>query len=622
MEKKLKSFISRFQFPRKIERFLFAIVDIFLKELNLRATGKVLTLGVIVGLISGVTAIIFNFALNFLIENIDAIWGYVQPVAGGEGAGTAVVFPVRSYLIPIITTLGGLISGFIVYKYAPEAEGHGTDAVIEAYHFKDTYIRKIVPLIKGVSSVITIGSGGSAGKEGPIAQVAAGISNIFSRWIDVSPRFRRIVYLSAVGSAIGAIFKTPLGGAVFAAEVLYRGIDMELEVLLMCITSSVVAYSLFGTIYGWVSLFAIPDLFFSRPIELPVCAVFSVFIALVGIGYIKIFIFIRDFFKNLKVPNTYKPAIGGFLVGIMALFFPHILGPGYGWIQEAINTNLTISVMIGFVALKIVATSFTIGSGGSGGVFAPSVVTGAILGGVFGRIVSQYFPGLIANESSFVILGMGGMLSCVANTPLAAFLMVTEMTGSYKLIVPMLLVAVVSYLASGGLSLYESQVSGRFRSPIHRRRFFFDIMEDLKVKDVITYHHEVISIPEDMHYGQILKIVSDSTNPYFPVVNKRGEMVGIFSMEDMRKCMGESEYLCDLLIARDLGTTRDIITTTLEENLNSIMQKFLIKNLEEIPVVDAADGKKVLGFLSRRDIFITYQNKLEEMGFHFDEEEI
>jgi CIC family chloride channel protein len=622
MEKKIKSFIARLNLPPKIERLLLAIVDIFLKELNLRATGKILTLGVIVGLISGTTAIIFNFALDFLINHIDAIWGYVQPKAGGEAAGSEIVFPLRPYLVPVLTTLGGLLSGVIVYKYAPEAEGHGTDAVIEAYHFKDTYIRKIVPLIKGVSSVITIGSGGSAGKEGPIAQVAAGISNIFAGWIELTPRFKRIVYLSAVGSAIGAIFKTPLGGAVFAAEVLYRGIDMELEVLLMCITSSVVAYSLFGTIYGWVSLFEIPDLFFSRPIELPVCAVFSVFIALIGIGYIKTFILIRDFFKKLNIPNIYKPAIGGFLVGILALFFPHILGPGYGWIQEAINTNLTITVMMAFVVLKILATSFTIGSGGSGGVFAPSVVTGSILGGLFGRFVSQYFPGLIANEASFVILGMGGMLSCVANTPLAAFLMVTEMTGSYKLIVPMLLVAVVSYIASGGLSLYESQVSGRFKSPIHRRRFFFDIMEDLKVKDVITYHHEVIAIPEDMYYGQILKIVSDSTNPYFPVVNEKGEMVGIFSMEDMRKCMGDDEFLCDLLIAKDLGTTHNIITTTLDENLNAVMKKFLIKNLEEIPVVDASDGNKVIGFLGRRDIFITYQNKLQEMGFHFDEEEL
>ncbi len=619
MEKKIKSFISRLHLPRRVEHILFAIVDIFAKELNLKATGKILGLGIIIGLISGLTAIVFNFALNWLIGHVNSLWGYVEPSAGNEGGRGGFIFPSRYYLIPLITTLGGLLSGYFVYRYAPEAEGHGTDAVIEAYHFKDSYIRKIVPLIKGISSVITIGSGGSAGKEGPIAQVSAGLANICASWLNLTPRFKRIVYLSAVGAAIGSIFKTPLGGAVFAAEVLYRGIDMELEALLMCITSSVVAYSLFGSFYGWGSLFSIPNLFFSRPIELPVCALFSILIAMIGIGYIKIFIFIRDFFKELKIPNIFKPALGGFFVGVTGMLFPQALGPGYGWIQESINTHLTITVLAIFVVLKIVTTSFTIGSGGSGGVFAPTVVIGSTFGGLFGRTVSHFFPGLIANEATFVILGMGGMLSCVANTPLAAFLMVTEMTGSYKLIVPMLLVAVVSYIASGGLSLYESQVTGRLESPIHRRRFFFDIMEDLTVKDVITYHHPLIEIPENMHYGQIRKIVSDSTNPYFPVINGDGEMVGIFSMEDMRKCIGDDEFLCDLLIAKDMGTTQEIITTTLTENLNSVMKKFLEKNLEELPVLDPDNPKKVRGFLSRRDILLTYQKKLNEMGFHADE---
>ncbi len=619
MEKWLKSLLDNLSLPKSIDRFIRSIIDIFLKELNLKATGKLLFLGVIVGIVSGITAVVFNFALNYLITHVDSLWGYVAPKAGGEAAGGEIIFPKRFYLIPIITTLGGLISGFLVYRYAPEAEGHGTDAVIEAYHFKDTHIRKIVPLIKGMASVVTIGSGGSAGKEGPIAQVSAGIANILAHKMGLTPRFRRIVYLSAVGAAIGSIFKTPLGGAVFAAEVLYRGIDMELEALLMCITSSVVAYSLFGSIYGWESLFSIPPLFFSRPAELPICAVFSIFIALFGIGYIKTFIFIRDAFKKLNVPTMLKPAIGGLMIGTVGVVFPHVLGPGYGWIQEAINDNLTLTVLAAFAVLKVLGTCFTIGSGGSGGVFAPSVAIGAVLGGLFGKTFNFLFPTVNVNEPAFVILGMGGILSCVANTPLAAFLMVTEMTGSYNLIVPMLLVAVVSYIASGGLSLYESQVTGRFESPIHRRRFFFDMMEDLKVRDVITYHHPVIAIPEDMPFGKIIEIVKDSTNPYFPVVNSRGEMVGIFSMEDLRKCFGDDDLLCNLVIARDLGVSNNIITTTLDETMNSVMKKFLEKNLEEIPVVDEETGKKVIGFLSRRDFILTYEKKLKEMGFHKDD---
>ena len=332
-----------------------------------------------------------------------------------------------------IPALGGLISGLIVFNFAPEAEGHGTDAMIDSFHRKKGVIRRRVPLIKTIASAITIGSGGSAGKEGPIAQIGAGFGSFLASVLKVSDRERRIMLLAGAAGGIGAIFKAPLGAALFATEVLYRKEDFEFEAIIPCTLSSIVAFMVFTFHDGNATVFHIPAFSLATPGQLPFYAVLGVLCALVAFPYIKFFYGSRDrFFRRLNIPKSIKPAIGGLMVGIIALFLPEVLGGGYPWMQSAIDGHLAIRLMAVLIVAKIAATSFTISSGGSGGVFAPSLFIGSMLGGAFGNLCQRFFPHIITEPGAFVLVGMGGFFAGVAKVPIAALIMVAEMTGGYS----------------------------------------------------------------------------------------------------------------------------------------------------------------------------------------------
>lgn len=267
----------------------------------------------------------------------------------------------------VIPALGGLLSGLLVYLVAPEAEGHGTDAMIESFHQRGGHIRKRVPLVKIVASAVTIGSGGSAGKEGPIAQIGSGFGSFFATVLKLKPRDRRLLVLAGAAGGIGAIFRAPLGAALFAPEVLYRETEFEYEAILPCIISSIVAYSVFTNVYGRRAIFSPGTVDFTLP-ELIPYALFGVVCALVGFVYIRVFYGLRDrFFNPLGIPRLVKPALGGLMVGAVAFLFPQIMDGGYGWVQAALEGKLFWGTMLLLAFLKILATSCTISSGGSGG---------------------------------------------------------------------------------------------------------------------------------------------------------------------------------------------------------------------------------------------------------------
>src|SRR5579883_1572554 len=374
---------------------------------------KWLVLGALIGIVAGVGAIIFASAINlcthFLME-LGA--GYRQPQPAGEGV--TAVFPItRLWAIPIITTLGGLLTGIIVFCFAPEAEGHGTDAAIEAFHEKGGYIRPRVPLVKTIASAITIGSGGSAGREGPTAQIAAGIGSALADLLHLNDSDRRIAVAVGIGSGIGTIFKAPIGGALLAAEVLYKR-DMEVDAIYPAFIASAIGYSIFGSVVGFEPIFGYTTFQFST-LRLPMYAVLGFVAGGLAILYVKSFYGIRGIFSRLKIPNQFKPAIGGLAAGLIALLFPEVMATGYGWVQLMINENLnsfptfglpTIAILVALPFAKILATSFSIGSGGSGGVFAPGMVIGASLGTIMGLIFHFMFPQQVPHLAPFVIVGM------------------------------------------------------------------------------------------------------------------------------------------------------------------------------------------------------------------------
>ena len=389
---------------------------------------KLIVLSAIIGVVSGLGAVVFYYLID-LSNNLFMVktGAFVPPLIDETTGMVSKVNPILTtrifnlntgvpWYLALIPAIGGLITGLIVYTWAPEAEGHGTDAAIDSFHNKKGKIRLRVPFIKTITSAITIGSGGSAGREGPIAQIGAGFASFLATKLKLSSRERRTMVIAGMGGGIGSIFRAPLGGALFATEALYSEAEFEYEAIIPAIISSIVGYSVFSSIVGWGALFHTPDFIFRKPAELFFYLVLAVICSGLGYLYVKIFYGMRDnFFKKLPIPNHLKPALGGLMLGLLALFYPQILGSGYGWVQLAIYGKMAIGLMLVIALLKIVATSLTISSGGSGGVFAPSLVIGAMLGGAFGGIAHNLFPGIATQPAAYIIVGMAGFFAGVAN---------------------------------------------------------------------------------------------------------------------------------------------------------------------------------------------------------------
>ena len=346
---------------------------------------------VAIGLIAGLGSIVFHYlcqlGLHFFL---DMAAGYRPPPPAGEHhllVPTSV--PFNRWVLLILPALGGILSGWLVYTFAPEAEGHGTDAAINSYHNKGGFIRGRVPFVKTIASAITLTTGGSGGREGPIAQIGAGFGSFLATTLKLSDRERRIMMAAGVGAGVGSIFRAPLAGALFAAEVLYRDPDFESEVIIPAGISSVVAYCVFCLRFGWGSLFSSPPFNFRNPLELGPYLVLALVLVFTGIFYVKTFYGTIHLFESIKkIPNHIKPAIGGLLTGIVGFFLPHTLAFGYGFAQKAIHNELTIPFLISLALGKVLTTSFSIGSGGSGGVFGPSIV----IGGCHGRCGRSDLP--------------------------------------------------------------------------------------------------------------------------------------------------------------------------------------------------------------------------------------
>lgn len=286
----------------------------------------------IIGLVAGVGSILFYYIQGWIQEiSLHDLAGYSSPLPGGEAhPGMEVSLPTNRWWLLVTPAIGGLLSGILVYLWAPEAEGHGTDAVIRAFHQGRGYIRARVPIIKTLASAVTIATGGSAGREGPIAQIGAGFGSIFATKLKLSDTERRVMVISGMAAGIGSIFRSPIGGAMFAVESLYRD-DMETEGLVPAITSSIIGFTVFASVFGWQTIFTTGEYVFQRPVELIFYAVFALLCAVLGIFYVKIFYGTQQkIFAPMRIPKPLKPAVGGLLLGIIGFFFPYILGSGYG----------------------------------------------------------------------------------------------------------------------------------------------------------------------------------------------------------------------------------------------------------------------------------------------------
>jgi CIC family chloride channel protein len=526
------------------------------------------------------------------------------------------------WLLLAIPIAGGLVTGLIVYTLAPEAEGHGTDSVIHAYHRLKGVVRKRVILVKTLASSITIGTGGSAGMEGPVAQAGAGVGSSLAKALKLSDQDRRIFLLAGGSAGIGAMFCSPLGGALFMPEVLYKKPEFEGESIIPCIISSIFAFATMTSISGLhravdIAPGLLAKLSFDHNSELAIYLVLGILCALVGWVYTHVFYGVHAAFGRMsRVPKILRPAIGGLLLGCVALALAPYAGSngiffgGYNLMRAAIAGQLAIPILLALLFAKILATSFTISSGGSGGVFAPGLAIGALLGAAVGQGARELFPLLDLNPANYALVGMGGFFAGVAKVPIASIILVSEMTGSYALLAPLMLVSVVHMLLSGRWTMYRAQVPAQIDSPAHAGDFVVDVLESLKVADVIGEARIPTLVPADVTLRGAMKIVADSHETHFPVVENE-RLVGIFSLTDLRRVFLE-DVIEDMIIVRDFMIDR-VVTTRMTDSLNDVLRGMTRSNVNVLPVVDAQDPGRVIALLERGAIGRAYDEKLQAL---------
>lgn len=503
---------------------------------------KWLIVGTLIGIVAGLGAVIFTRAIEFVTEHLlGSLAGYEPPAPIGEGS--AVLHSIdRPWVLPLVTTLGGLISGILVFWLAPEAVGHGTDAAIDAIHHKNGRLRPRVVPVKLVSSAITIGSGGSGGREGPAAQISATFGSLLSKWLRLSDFDRRIAVAAGMGAGIGAIFRAPLGGALMAAEILYLH-DLEVEALVPGLIASIVGFATYGSIEGWDPIFGSqPDLAFSSPVTLIYYAALGLICGIVGVLYAESFYGTERIFHRLSMPNWLKPALGGLSVGLIGLKVHGALHTGYGWVQIGMTDQLlTLPLWIVLVLpfAKIAATSLSIGSGGSGGIFGPGMVIGGMLGAAFWRLSQDMLPDMPHSPAPFVIIGMMAMFGGIAHAPLAVMLMVAEMTGNLSLLAPAMVAVAVSTALVGDRTIYRSQVPNRSDSPAHRLRLSFPLLSSLHVRDVMrpfdparpASDEAAVSVSPETLLPEALERLAEARSSEATVL-ERDQPVGLLTVRD------------------------------------------------------------------------------------------
>ena len=507
------------------------------------------------------------------------------------------------FLLPVI---GGLASGVLVRWLAPEAGGEGTDAAIDAFHNKRGMVRSRVPFVKALTSIIVLATGGSVGREGPIAQIGGGFGSIVANFFRLSDRERRILLLAGIGGGLSAIFRAPLGGALIAIEILYKE-DLETDALIPTVVSSIISYIIFTSIFGYQPILSFSQYSFHDPRELIFYAGLALVSVPLGILYIKCYYLVRDkIFKPLNLPTYIKPMLGGVLVGLIGLAFPQVYSGGWGWIQQAMSGNLAIWLMASLIFAKIIATSISLGSGASGGIFGPTIYIGAMIGGVVGFLGNKYFPDIVQQPDAFVVVGMGAFLAGVANAPIGALLMCSEMTKGYGLIAPLMLVSTIAILFTRRYGIFEYQVQNRFHSPAHIGDFTINVLAEMKVKDVFK-PKALIPIPRTLPYAEIKRLFAESTEECFPVVDEQGRLVGVISWEQARPIAFQTG-MERLLIAQDLMVPA--VTVTPENSLYEALVKFLESNLEELMVVSSENPNQVLGVIRHEDLIYAYNQEI------------
>ena len=564
----------------------------------------------IVGICSGVGAVLFRRLIDWL-QNLayQDISGLMQEY-----------YPLHLLLIPAI---GGAFVGPLVYYFAREAKGHGVPEVMESLELRGGRIRPRVVVVKSLASSICIASGGSVGREGPIAQIGSALGSIVGQVLKLSAdRVRTLVACGAAGG-IAATFNAPIAGAVFALEVLLRRFGSVYfgAVVISAVTADVIAHYFEGD----QRTFLTPDYALNSPWELLLYTLMGILAALAAVGFSRLLYFSEDMWRLVRVPEPTKPILGGILLGVLGIFsfqidgFPRVFGVGYDTIESSLFSQLTLQMTFGLLLLKLLATTLTLGSGGSGGIFAPSLFMGAMLGGTFGHMAHSIFPETVAPSGAYALVGMAAFFGGVAHAPITAILILFEMTGDYQIILPLMLATVVSTIVSRNVSrdsIYTLKLKRR-GVVLSQDTQAIDLMQGVTAG--MAMNRETDEVQLDMQLVELMSTFSSTHYHALPVINQNSELAGLVTIKELDQLRThgslESKTVADILSVKNTPTI-----------LPHQPVWMALRHLEDqgegcVPVVAETGSKKLLGVLRRIDIIRAYNKAVSERAQdqHHDE---
>ncbi len=588
--------------------------------------GRVLLQAAAVGAAAGLLGSFFFAGVEAVQRLVLESWGGYQPLrAGGEqifGESTQAA-RFRPWLLCLMPAAGALLAGMLSTWLAPETRGGGSDAIIEAYHQNRGIVRKRVPFVKAVVSILTLGSGGSGGREGPTMQMGGAIGSLVGQVLRTTDRERRILLVAGTAAGMAAVFRTPLGAALLAVEVLHRD-DFEADALVPSVLASVVAYSVFIAFFGEQTLFTHARSYPFVPAHLPLYALLAVIISLVAAAFLAALRWVQATTKRLKVPEWCKPGLGGLALGLFATPLIIVIGPqigqagqglgvlggGYGAAQLAITgaewfplgwRGVQLLALLG--AVKIAATCLTVGTGGSAGDFGPSLVIGGIFGGAFGRAAQTLFHDPRIDPGAFALVGMGTFYGGLAHVPIASLVMTCELAGSYDLLVPLMFAEGIAFVALRRLSLYHAQLPTKRDSPAHREDLIFDVLKGVRVGDVVVRDRPYSTFTTRTPAREVIqKAAATAWQDVFPVLDEKQEKLVGMVLSDVLRTMAANPDIGELAIAHDLMVPP--VSVQDSDDLQRALEAILEHGLREIIVIGAHG--RIIGFLDETEITRVY----------------
>jgi chloride channel protein, CIC family len=519
---------------------------------------------------------------------------------GGKFAG-----PLEGAYIILVPVLGGLIVGPIIHFVAPEAKGHGVPEVLTAIATNGGRIRPVVVLAKAIGSAITIGSGGSVGREGPIVQIGSALGSTIGQFFKLNER--RVVNLVASGAAAGiaATFNAPIAGVMFAQEIILSEFGMQSfsSIVVAAVTASVVSRAALGD----TPAFHVPGYTLRSPWELWLYLALGVVAALGALAFVRTLYYFEDIFEEWKIPPYLKPAIGGLGLGLLAYFLPQVLGTGFGQIESALNGNLALFLLIILFFGKLLATSLTLGSGASGGVFAPALFLGVVLGGAYGQIVHRALPNITAESGAYAMVGMAAVFAAAARAPITAIIIMFEMTQDYHIILPLMLATVVSTLLAGWVepeSIYTLKL--KLRGIDMRAKKDANLMRAISVREAMRHIQDITTVRPDTSLTELAQLFQDTSHHGFIVVDDNHELYGVVALSDLELAMESGKTQ---VTVGDI-CTRQVISISPDETLEDALRLLGTKDVGRIPVIDRHHPRQLLGVVRRNDIVSVYSHAL------------